>query len=133
MISLTDGGTILLYMDGTCESVEYAIQQNKEKSTRVSLQLKTNIVPTGFEILKPAIFRDVNDTILLSYFIKSTTADETQLIYFKLDKDTLRSDGSVRRAKLVREENGVGLCGFTVVNSSSHLQLITICMFRQCI
>lgn len=119
-------------MDGTCESVEHAIENNKEKNP-VSLQFKTNIMPNGFEILKPATFRDVNDNILLTYFIKSTTTDETQLIYFKLDKETLRSDGSIRRAKLVREENGLGLCGFTVVNSSSHLQLITICMFRQSI
>lgn len=133
MISLTDGGTIVLYMDGSCESVEYAIENNKEKNPRVSLQLKTNVIPTGFEILKPATFRDVNDNILFTYFIKSTTTDETQLIYLKLDKDTLRADGSIRRAKLVREENDVGLCGFTVVNSSSHLQLITICMFRQSI
>lgn len=125
MISLTDGGIIVLYMDGTCESAEYAIENNKEKNPRASI----NVIPTGFEILKPATFQDVNDNILLTYFIKSTTTDETQLIYFKLEKDTLRSDGSIRRAKLVREENGVGLCGFTVVNSSSQLQLITICMF----
>lgn len=120
-------------MDGTCESVEHAIENNKERNPRDSLQLKTNVIPTGFEILKPATFRDVNDNILLTYFIKSITTDETHLIYFKLDKDTLRLDGSIKRAKLVREESGVRLCGFTVVNSSSHLQLITICMFRQSI
>lgn len=118
-------------MDGTCESVEYAIENNNKKNPQAPLQLETNVIPTGFEILKPVAFRDVSDNILLTYFIKSTTTDEMQLIYFKLEKNTLRTDSSIRRAKLVREENGVGLCGFTVVNSSSHLQLITICMFRQ--
>lgn len=118
-------------MDGSCESVEYAIKTKKEKKQLISLQPKTNVVQTGFEIFKPASFRDANGNIVLTYFIKSTTTDETQLIYFKVDEDTLKLDGTIRRAKLVREEKDVKLCGFTVVNSSSHLQLITICMSRQ--
>lgn len=127
MISTTQNGTIVLYTDGTCESLEYAIETRKERKDLSLPPFKAIVDQSSFELLKPFYIRSMDGNILLTYFIKSRTDDEMHLIYFKLDSDSLRLDGNVGKVKLIREEKGMKLCGFTVVDSATYPQLVTIC------
>lgn len=120
-------GTIVLYMDGTCESLEYAIETRKEKKDLSLPQFRPIIDSSIFDILSSTYFKAANDSILLTYFIKSRETQETDLIYYKLDNETLRLDGPINRLKLLREEKNINLCGFTVVDSSTCPNLVTIC------
>lgn len=127
LVSIENVGTVVLYMDGTCESLEYAIETRKEKKDLSLLQFKPIIDPTTVDILSSTFFKGSNDSILFTFFVKSRDTRETNLIYYKIDNETLRIDGPVNRLKLLRDEKNIRLCGFTVVDSSSVPNLVTIC------
>lgn len=114
-------------MDGTCESLEYAIEMRKKKKDLTVPQFKPVIDVSNVKILNAAYFKTVPDTILLTYFVESLENHMKHLIYFKIDAETLRLDGPVNRLRLFRDEAQIQLCGFTVVDSSSVPQLVTIC------
>lgn len=127
LVSIENAGTIVLYMDGTCESLEYAIETRKDKKDLSLPQFKPIIDPTFVDILSSTFFKGANNSILFTFFVKSRETRETDLIYYKLDTDTLRIDGPINRLKLLRDEKNIKLCGFTVVDSSSCPSLVTIC------
>lgn len=130
LISMDSGGTIVLYTDGTCESLEYAIEMRKEKKDLSLPQFRPMIDTSNAKILNAAYFKPTPDTILLTYFVESSENHMKQLIYFKIDTETLRLDGLVNRLRLFRDEPQIQLCGFTVVDSSSCPQLVTICKYK---
>lgn len=123
---MENAGTIILYMDGTSESLEYAIETRKEKKDLSLPQFKPVIDPSTVKILSSTYFKSVNG-ILLTFFVKSLESHETHLIYYRVDSETLRLEGQINRLKLVRDEKNIKLCGFTVVDSSSCPHLVTIC------
>lgn len=114
-------------MDGTCESLEYAIETRKEKKDLSLPQFKPIIDPSSVCILSSTFFKGANDSILLTFFVKSRETRQTDLIYYKLDNETLRIDGPINRLKVLRDEKNIRLCGFTVVDNSSCPNLVTIC------
>lgn len=127
LISIENAGTIVLYTDGTCESLEYAIETRKEKKDLSLPQFNPIIDSSTVDILSSTYFKTANDSILLTYFVRSRETRETNLIYYKLDNETLRLDGPINRLKLVRDEANIRLCGFTVVDSNICPSLVTIC------
>lgn len=129
LISMENAGTIVLYTDGTCESLEYAIETRKEKKDLSLPQFRPIIDASSVEILSSIYFKGPNDTVLLTYFVRSRENRETNLIYYKLDSETLRLDGPINRLKLVRDEKNIQLCGFTVVDSYTCPHLVTICKY----
>lgn len=124
---MDSGGTIVLYMDGTCESLEYAIEMRKEKKDLSMAQFKPVIDTSDAKILNASYFKVSPDRILLTYFVESLENHMKYLIYFKIDAETLRLDGSINRLRLFRDEAQIQLSGYTVVDSSSCPQLVTIC------
>lgn len=126
---MENAGTIVLYLDGTCESLEYAIETRKEKKDLSLPQFKPIIESASVRILSSTYFKMANDCILFTYFVKSTENQEKHLIYYKLDNETLRLHGPINRLKLLRDEKNIRLCGFTVVDSHSCPNLVTICKF----
>lgn len=127
LIPIDGGGTIVLYLDGTCESLDYAIEMRKEKKDLTLPQFKPIIDVANMKILNAAYFKTTPDTILLTYFVESLENHTKYLIYFKIDAEALRLDGPVNRLRLFRDEAQIQLCGSTVVDSSSFPQLVTIC------
>lgn len=123
---MENAGAIVLYMDGTCESLEYAIETRKEAKD-LSLPQFRPILDSSFNILSSTYFKGSNDSILLTYFVRSRENKETHLIYYTLNNESLRLDGPINRLKLLRDETGINLCGFTVVDGSSYPSLVTIC------
>lgn len=130
LISMENAGTIVLYMDGTCESLEYAIETRKEKKDFSLPQFKPIIDSSSMEILNSTYFKGPNDTILLTFFVKTRENRETHLIYYKLDNESLRLNGPINRLNLVRDEKNIRLCGFTVVDSNVSPHLVTICKYQ---
>lgn len=124
---MDSGGTIVLYMDGTCESLEYAIEMRKEKKDLTLPQFKPVIDTSNAKILTAARFKLAADRILLTYFVESLENQMKFLIYFTIDGETLQLDGPINRLRLFRDEAQIQLSGFTVVDSSSCPQLVTIC------
>lgn len=124
---MDSGGTIVLYMDGTCESLEYAIEMRKEKKDLSVPQFKPVIDTSNAKILNAAHFKLSAERILLTYFVESLENQMKYLIYFTIDAETLRLDGPINRLRLFRDEAQIQLCGFTVVDSNSCPQLVTIC------
>lgn len=124
---MDSGGTIVLYMDGTCESLEYAIEMRKEKKDLSLPQFKPIVDTSNAKILNAAYFKLSPDRILLTYFVESLENHMKYLIYFKIDAETLRLDGPINRLRLFRDEAQIQLSGYTVVDSSSCPQLVTIC------
>lgn len=131
LISIDSGGTIVLYTDGTCESLEYAIEMRKEKKDLSLPQFKPVIDASNVRILNAAYFKTVGDQILLTYFVESLENHMKYLIYFKIDAETLQLNGPVNRLRLFRDEAQIQLCGFTVVDSNSCPQLVTICKYTK--
>ncbi|XP_031633016.1 uncharacterized protein LOC116346888 [Contarinia nasturtii] len=126
LISIENAETIVLYADGTCESLEYAIETRKEKKDLSLPQFKPIVDQSSVDILSSTYFKGANDTFVLTYFVKSRETQEIDLIYYKLEKETLRVDGPINRLKLLRDEKNIRLCGFTVVDSSNCPNLVTI-------
>lgn len=124
---MDSGGTIVLYMDGTCESLEYAIEMRKEKKDLSLPQFKPIVDSSNAKILNTAYFKLSPDRILLTYFVESLENHMKYLIYFKIDAETLRLDGPINRLRLFRDEAQIQLSGYTVVDSNSCPQLVTIC------
>lgn len=129
MISIENAETIVLYTDGTCESLEYAIETRKEKKDLSLPQFKPIVDQSIFDIVSSTYFKGAADTIVMTYFVKSRETQKIDLIYYKVDKETLRIDGSINRLKLLRDEKNIKLCGFTVVDSSTCPNLVTICKY----
>lgn len=123
LIPVENGGTIVLYENGTCESLEHAIEMRKAKQQHQ--QQQPIIDTTGHEIHGAACFRFANDNLILTYFLKS--GDRQYVVYSKLDMETLCVDGDVHKLELVREEKAFTLCGSTVVSGNGVAHLITIC------
>lgn len=123
LIPVENGGTIVLYEDGSCESLEHAIEMRKAKQ-----QQQPIIETTDHEITGAACLRFANDNLLLTYFLKAD--DRNYVVYSKLDKETLCIDGDVQKLELVREEKAFSLCGSTVVHGNGVAHLVTICKFH---
>lgn len=127
LVSIENCGTLVLYMDGTCESLEYAIDTRKEKKDLSLPQFKPIFDSTTVDILNAVHFKTANDTQLFTYFAKCRETNETSLIHFKIDNESLRIAGPISRIKLQRDEQSIKLCGFTVADGVSSCQLVTIC------
>lgn len=114
-----------MYSDGTCESLECAIDSRKEKKDPLLPQNKPIVAPETTQISDPNYFKTSNGSILFTYFMRK--ANDVRLVFFELNSDTLRIEGSVNKLKLMREDRDAKLVGCTVVNSIFCPQLVTIC------
>lgn len=127
LISIPNQNTIVLYSDGTCESLECAIDSRKEKKDPLLLQNKPIVDPEKSQISDATYFKAANESILLTYFTQTREKNDIRLVFFELNSDTLRIESSVTKLKLVRDDRDTRLVGCTVVDSIMCPQLVTIC------
>lgn len=130
LISIPNENTIVLYTDGTCESLECAIDSRKAKKDPLLLQNKPIIDPETAQILDPTHFDVTNESILFTYFTQSRKTNDVHLVFFDLNGDTLQIEGPVTKLKLVREDRDTKLVGCTVVDSTVCPQLVTMCKLQ---
>lgn len=131
LISIPNENTIVLYSDGTCESLECAIDSRKEKKDPLLLPNKPVVNSEMTKISDPTYFKTANDSILFFYFAESLKTNDVRLVFFELNSDTLRIDSLVTKLKLMREDRDTKLVGSTVVDSLVGPQLVTLCKFKK--
>lgn len=131
LISIENKQTLVLYTDGTCESLEYAIDKKKDDRD-ISIPCNKPVIDSeSVSITDITYFKTSNDSILIAYFTKSIKNQDVQLVYFRVDSETFQLCEPVYRIKLIRKDKGSKLCGYTVVDGVTSPQLVTICKYRQ--
>ncbi|KAJ6641119.1 hypothetical protein Bhyg_06054 [Pseudolycoriella hygida] len=117
IISLEDKHTILVYKDGTCESLE-----------NCSTPRDTNWTPVGDEqthqINKIACFNVPGDRIMMTYFLRDRSTGEMEFVYFLLNVDTLTPTDTIHRVKIGRPE--CKLSAFIAVEGDTFPSVVTI-------
>lgn len=127
LVSIENKQILVLYSDGTCESLEYAIDGRKEEKDITLAYNKPTIDNSSMSITHVAYFKTSNDKILLTYFTRSHKSQEIQLVCFKIDGESFQLREPVHRLKLARKDRNSKLCGFTVVDGITCPHLVSIC------
>lgn len=116
--------TLILYKDGTTESLKLCIDSRKsEKETKAIVR------PDEQTIHNVAIFTTNDQSVWLSYFAKNVRSGHVEFIYFRLNGETLVPSGKVFKFHLARTEQQASLIGYCVVDGDAQPSLVTICEF----
>lgn len=127
LITFENKNTIVLYNDGSCESLELAIDTRKEDKSDGSGFHKAIVDPSNSVITKPAYFKVANGKILMTYFTKSLDSNEVFLVCFKIDIESLQIYETARKCRVTRDDGGSRLNGYAVVDGIMGPSLISIC------
>lgn len=118
----------MLYADGTCESLELAIDTRKETRDDTSICHKPVIAdPSTIKILKPTHFRAPDGKLFLTYFTKKTTKNDLYLVRLRIEPESLQIMDTVTKFKVTRIDTDAELKGYAVVNGILGANLVTIC------
>lgn len=118
--------TLVIYNDGYSESIEFAIDNRKNRELDADLEP----IIDGSSITDPKIFVLPDGKIMLTYFVQNDLNGENNsidLIYYLVDEDSLRKVGDINRIRIFRADQNSNLMGFTVVDGLFIPSLITIC------
>lgn len=127
LVSIENKQILVLYSDGTCESLQYAIGERKEDRDLSLACNKPLIDASSTSITSIAYFKTSDGKVQLTYFTKVQKTNEVQLVCFKIDDETFQLLEPIHRLKLARKDKIGKLCGFTVVDGLTCPNLITIC------
>ncbi|KXJ76374.1 hypothetical protein RP20_CCG009711 [Aedes albopictus] len=127
LFTLDNGQVLVLYDDGSCESLESAVDtRNEDRKDPENILKKPNIDSVKETILNvTAITVDSGDTIL-AYFVKDQEEETLTLNYALLEKESLKPLKGFHKIKLQRIEQKVHLVGQSIVDGSAGPSLITI-------
>ena len=128
LITIDRKETLVMYKDGTCESLEASIENRKLDKNHLDGNSKPIIDAEAQTISNVACLKAF-DKILLTYFAKNNQTNEVEFIYYQLDSDSLSRAGKVIKFKITRPQQETQLVGYTVVDGVMHPNLITICKY----
>ncbi|ALC44764.1 CG9300 [Drosophila busckii] len=111
----TDKEAIVLYSDGTSETLSQALESRKDQKEDTAEQLALAASKT---MSKPTVHKLANGQELLTYFEERHATGELQLIRHPLDNSKIRSYAIKREA--------VRLAGYAVIEGDAAPQLLTI-------
>lgn len=114
--------TLILYKDGTTESLKVAIDTRKAEKV-----IKPIVRTDEQSIHNVAIFNTTDQTVWISYFVKNVKSGQVEFIYFRLNSETLIPSGKVFKFQLARTEQNASLIGYCVVDGDVQPSLVTIC------
>ncbi len=121
IISFDNKHTILVYKNGTCESLGNRLANNEANITQI-------VSDQIHEITNIALFNTLDNHVMLTYFLRHKKSGAIEFVYFLLNDDDLTPNVSaenVPRIKLARKETT--LSGFTVVKGEHFPSLMTVC------
>lgn len=118
--------SLIIYEDGLSESIEFAMQNRKNRELD---ERSEQIVNDGYSIQDARVFVLPDGKIMLTYFtINDTKEDKVcDLIYYLLDKETLTKTGEINRIKIDRADQNANLMGYTIVDGFFIPSLVTLC------
>ncbi|XP_055624508.1 nucleolar protein 11-like [Toxorhynchites rutilus septentrionalis] len=127
LFTLENGQVLVLYDDGSCESLESAVDtRNKDRKNPDDVMKNSNVDPKRQAIQEVKITSLEDGEIMLVYFVKDIESGTIELNYTLLTKDSLISDKEFRKIKLERMQQNVQLVGQCIVEGSGYPSLITI-------
>jgi hypothetical protein len=121
--------TLVLYQDGTCESLESALETRKldKENPPIDTLPSQNLIYSS--ITNVNVLETNQAEYLLTYFRVNSLTGAVELNYMLLDNEVLKPVESPKVIKLERLEPNVKLLGYTVADGNFHPSLITICKF----
>uniref|UniRef100_A0A2M4BFG5 Putative nucleolar protein 11 n=1 Tax=Anopheles marajoara TaxID=58244 RepID=A0A2M4BFG5_9DIPT len=126
LFTVGSGQTLVLYTDGSCESLESALEtRNKDRA-------KQSEVTQGGTTERDASIKDVqvlqldDGALLLTYFVRNEKEDTTELNYGLLSSTDLKLVNRIQKVKLERLGDDLKLAGCCIVDSSDCPSLVTL-------
>lgn len=119
----------MLYTDGTCESLELAIDTRKEERNDTAICHKPVITDSGAtNIQTPTYFKTPDGRLFLAYFTKSAKKNATYMVLLRIEPESLQIMEAATRFRIARDDQGAELNGYAVVDGLMGANLVTICM-----
>lgn len=120
IISFDNKHTILVYDDGTCESLENRTENRQSKGPA--------IVDTKMQqIVNIACFYTLDNRVMLTYFLRHKKTGAMEFVHFLLNDDDLTPSESAEAVCKVPIERNATLSAFTVVRGETFPSVLTIC------
>ncbi|XP_053687428.1 nucleolar protein 11-like isoform X2 [Sabethes cyaneus] len=127
LFTLDNGRVLVLYDDGTCESLQSAVDtRNEDRKTPDSITRKPNIDPARETILEICTVPLTTGDTMLAYFVRDLTTGVIELHFTQLTKENLKPRNGFRKIKLARLEKNVQLVGQCIVDGEAGPALVTI-------
>lgn len=128
LFSVANGQVLVLYDDGTCESLESAVDtRNKDRKSPEQIVSKPNVDPAKESIVDVCTVPLDNGRLVLGYFVKDNESGAMTLNYCLLAEEILKpGPKGFRKIKLERAEQKVHLVGQSLVEGGESASLITI-------
>lgn len=125
--------TLVIYQDGTCESLQTCIESRKYEKNMPG-QEKPIINAETQRITKVAYFTSpLSESTLLTYFVVTNDrpSEPIEFVYFNLDASNLAPSGPINRFRIQRgASQDAQLVGCTVVDGDLYPSLISICKYE---
>lgn len=116
---------LVVYKNGTCESLEMALESKKEaKETANHME---NLSFT-IENVKVIVLPNDSSVLLLTYFKMYPKKNLVELNFVTVDRETLQVTQNFKTIDISRVDQNVELCGSIVIESSGRYPtLLSIC------
>ena len=118
IVSFAGKHTVLVYKDGTCESLG-SVMSSGQPNSKPIVNEETD------QITNIACFTTPDGKVMLTYFVRNTLTGDMEFVYFFLDDEMLTAVGDIRKIKIGRR--GSTLSGFGVVEGVLYPSVMTIC------
>lgn len=127
LFTVDNGQVLVLYDDGTCESLESAVNtRNEDRKFSDDIVRKPNVDTAKETIVDVRVITLDNGDVILAYFVRDMEEESVVLNYSLLEKENLKSVKGFHKVKLERMEQKVQLVGQCIVDGSGGPSLITI-------
>uniref|UniRef100_A0A182S927 Nucleolar protein 11 n=1 Tax=Anopheles maculatus TaxID=74869 RepID=A0A182S927_9DIPT len=127
LFSLANGQTLLLYTDGSCESLESALETRKQNKTGPNDERTVqNVDPKTHTIRDVQVLMLDNGTPLLTYFVRREDDGTVELNYALLDPSNLKLQKGFEKIALQRIGDDIKLASSCIVDGSDGPSLLTV-------
>ncbi|XP_052872209.1 nucleolar protein 11 [Anopheles cruzii] len=127
LFTVASGQTLVLYKDGTCESLESALEtRNRDRMNPAAIVQSGNVDHETHTIQDVQVLTLDDGSPLLTYYVRNGKDDSTELNYALLGKSDLKVVNRFQKIKLERIGDELQLAGRCIVDSSEGPSLITL-------
>lgn len=127
LYTLDNGQVLVFYEDGTCESLQSAIDtRNEDRKNPDGILRQPSIDPARETILEVTTVILASGDTMLTYFVKELTTGIIELHFTQLTKENLKPVNGFQKIKLVRVEKNVQLVGQCIVDGDGGPSLVTV-------
>lgn len=131
LLSFQRQDTIVLYKDGSCESLARCLEMRKQSTAVVGRPvIAGNDVQQSISGATTFAAGCAVAAPMMTYFVHNHSDGSVDLVYYKLDADTLAASGPIRRMRLARPGCGAKLIGQVVVDGEMQPSLMTLCEYE---